>query len=410
MKTSLLVFAAAFAISLFVISAEQEGAAPQQASVLQDARAAVQRSLPYIEKTSKAWMVEKKCNSCHVVTFHVWGHTAAATRGLDVDREKLADSVKWALADSLSDRRWFGIYSKQLSKLKAGGMSEELLTKLKVPGAKNFPKEKDFLAMLEKAIGKEELEKHKALLLRESRLPNNGGGPDTLAQLLLGLAPTRGDTATKDSYDAVQSLLLEWQEPDGSWLAQGQLPSMKWDGAKEMHDATTMWSLLAVSADNSTAESLMHSRQRALEYLKTSAPGKTVQTLALHLIVAHRFGETGRADALRGELLGRQNEDGGWSWWKEDKSSDAFATGQALYALGSVGRDGNDTAVRKAWQFLIQTQARDGSWKVPEEPITTHPGGLNVFTFWGASWAAIGIAETLPATENLPTSSTVSGK
>ena len=38
-------------------------------------------------------------------------------------------------------------------------------------------------------------------------------------------------------------------------------------------------------------------------------------------------------------MFERQKPDGGWSWVKENKTSDAFATGQALYALSLVGRD-----------------------------------------------------------------------
>ena len=71
------------------------------------ARAAVQRSLPYLEKVGTAWMTEKKCNSCHVVTFLVWSHHEALAHGIEVDRKKLSEWVQWSLADSLSDRHWF---------------------------------------------------------------------------------------------------------------------------------------------------------------------------------------------------------------------------------------------------------------------------------------------------------------
>jgi hypothetical protein len=411
MKTAVPAVIAGFVFSLCAWGADNNNAAvPAPAAGVREARAAVQRSLPYIEKTSKAWMVEKKCSSCHVVSFDAWSHTSAAVRGLDVDREKSMESVKWALADCLSDRHWFGVHARQLSDMKTAGLPDAMLTKLKTLGAKNFTKEPDFLTALEKALGKEDLDKHKESLFRLAKLPNNGGGPDTLAQILLGLAPLSEDKALKDSYLAIRSLLLEWQEPDGSWLAQGQVPSMKWDGEKEMNDATTMWSLLAVSACDTVEDSLVRSRQRALEYLKTSVPGKTVQTLALHLIVAHKFGEPSRADGFRSELLARQNEDGGWSWWKDNKTSDAFATGQALYALGTTGRDGRDAAVAKAWKFLGRTQAEDGTWNVPQEVINTHPRKLNVYTYWGAAWAAIGILQTLPAKGDLPAGANTSVK
>ena len=111
-----------------------------------------------------------------------------------------------------------------------------------------------------------------------------------------------------------------------------------------------------------SGETLMRSRERALAYLKTTKPGKTVQTLALRLIVAHDFGEPEQAELLRRELLDRQNADGGWSWWKENQASDAFATGQALYALGRIGSGG--TAV------LMVRLLRDGSGPAPLATVT----------------------------------------
>ena len=57
------------------------------AATSDDVRAAVQRSLPFIEKIGVEWMHTRKCNSCHTVTFLVWSHNAAAAHGLDVDRK-----------------------------------------------------------------------------------------------------------------------------------------------------------------------------------------------------------------------------------------------------------------------------------------------------------------------------------
>jgi len=397
MKTFLLFAVASLVSSSSVLHAEGDTESKQMPAV-PEARAAVQRSLPFIEKISTTWMADKQCNSCHVVTFHVWSHTAAAAHGLDVDKDKLAEWTRWALADSLSDRHWLGLRGQAMANLKAAGMPDGLLKKVNF-GTKNFTKEPDFLTALEKALGKEDFEKHKEQLLQEAKLPNNGGGADTLAQFVLGRKVAGGDNATDDSYNAVRALLLEWQEPDGSWLAQGQLPGLQWDGEKEMNAATTMWSLLAVGAGNPAGEAFARSRRRALEYLQTAPPGKTVQTLALRLLIAHQFGEPTQGDTSRAELLSRQNADGGWSWWKDSKTSDAFATGQALYALGSAGRDASDPAVKKAWQFLIQTQGKDGGWEVPQDAVNKRPRKLNVYPFWGTAWAAIGILQTLPATE-----------
>jgi hypothetical protein len=364
------------------------------APTVEQVRATIERSLPLIEKIGSDWMDNRNCNSCHVVAFQVWSHNSAAVRGFDVDRNKLTEWTQWALADAHSDRYWFKLRPHAIEALNADGVDEGILAKLKPLVGTSHTTEDLFLEAMEKALGKEDFERHKAQLIKRATLPNNGGGPDTLAQLLLGRKSTGEDKVTADSYEAVRALLLQWQNPNGSWNADGQLPALRWDGEKEMNDATTMWSLLAVGTGSS--EALARSRERALAYLRTAGPGKTVQTLALRLIVAHDFGKPEQAETLRRELFDRQNADGGWSWWKDSKASDAFATGQALYALGRVGCDGSNPAVMKAWQFLIQTQSADGSWNVPQEAINTRGRKLNVYTYWGAAWATIGMLETLP--------------
>lgn len=376
-----------------IISAEVLAAQPLPTS--DNVRVAVQRSLPYIEMVGTAWMRERKCNSCHNVTFLVWSHSEAAARGFDVDRTKLAEWTKWSLADSLSDRFWFMLRPRAMASLKADGFSDALLAKLMPLEGKTYVTRQEYLHALEGAISAEELAANQERLLKEATLPNNGGGPDTLSQLLLERAAWTQDKREEESYAAVRSLLLEWQEPDGSWHAAGQLPSLKWAGEKEMHQATTMWSLLAVSAGKLKEETLVRSRERALASLKESTPEATLQTLALHLIIAHKFGEPAHRGALLKELVGRQNADGGWSWVKENNGSDAFATGQALYALGLLGRDGNDPVVSRAWEFMLGTQDKDGSWQVPQEAINTRRRSLNVYNYWGTAWATIGMLQTL---------------
>jgi Squalene-hopene cyclase N-terminal domain len=387
------------ALATILASGGPSGPAAPPPPTPQDARAAVRRSLPYVEKVATAWMRERKCNSCHNVTFLVWSHNEAAARGFDVDRKKLGEWTKWSLADSLSDRFWFQLRPRALASLKADGVPDALLGKLKPLEGKTYVTRADYLRAVEEAVGREGLAAHQDRLVKAATLPNNGGGPDTLAQLLLGRAGSGADEGERESYAAVRALLLEWQEPDGSWRAQGQLPGLRWAGEAEMHEATTMWGVLALGAGDPTDKAAVRGRERALESLKTPAPGITVQSLALHLVVAHKLGEPARRDALLRELLGRQRADGGWGWAKDSKGSDAFATGQALYALGLPGRGGEDPAVRRAWGFLVRTQDEDGSWPVPQEAVNTRRRGLNVYTYWGTAWATIGLLQTLPTAD-----------
>lgn len=367
--------------------------APPEATP-QNIRASVQRSLPYIEKVGTDWMRERKCNSCHNVTFMIWSHNEAAAHGLVVDRKKLADWTKWSLNDSLSGEARFKLRPWTTEALKAGGMTDAQITKLK-PLTTKSSTEKEYLEAAEKAIGREVLDAHKDLLIKTGTLPHNNA--DTLYQHLIGRAGLPEDKFTIDSQATVRKALVEWQEVDGRWLGGGQLPGLKWS-EKEMHEATTMWTILALSIGDPKDETTIQLRAKALEYIKKTSPGITMQSLALHTVIAHKFGDTARAPSLLKDFLARQNADGGWSWVKENTSSDAFATGQALYALGLMGRDGNDPVVRKAWEFLLRTQYKDGHWEVAQNLVNARNRGLNVYPFWGTSWAAIGMLQTLPGT------------
>jgi hypothetical protein len=176
-----------------------------------------------------------------------------------------------------------------------------------------------------------------------------------------------------------------------------------------MSECTTMWAVLALSASEGIGDpgSGARARARALAWLKGGRPGVSTESLLLRAVIERRFGEPGRADALLGELLGEQKADGGWSWVRSAPRSDAFATGEALYALGLLGRTGDDPSVARAWQYLLRTQGEDGSWDVPAEPITTKTGGAlakmkNGYIFWGTAWATIGLARTLPEPSRSP--------
>src|SRR5262245_50895759 len=130
-----LIFVAAFAAN--AIAAEKTNP--------RNVRAAVERSLPFIERSGTAWMQERNCNYCHAVTFLVWSHNAALARGLKIDRKKLAEWVNWSLADSLKEKYWFRLRPRAMAALEAGGMAEPLLAKLKPLSGTTYLTEKEFL-------------------------------------------------------------------------------------------------------------------------------------------------------------------------------------------------------------------------------------------------------------------------
>jgi N-acyl-D-amino-acid deacylase len=63
------------------------------------------------------------------------------------------------------------------------------------------------------------------------------------------------------------------------------------------------------------------------------------------------------------KLIAAQHADGGWSQL-DSLPSDAYATGQSLYALYNAGLKTGDPVYQKGINFLLNTQFDDGSWNV----------------------------------------------
>jgi hypothetical protein len=78
----------------------------------------------------------------------------------------------------------------------------------------------------------------------------------------------------------------------------------------------------------------------------------------------------------------------------DNMPSDAWATGQALYALAHAKITPDESAVMRGRSFLIAAQRDDGSWPMTSRP--TKPGGegstsLIPITGGGSAWAVLGL-------------------
>jgi len=95
-----------------------------------------------------------------------------------------------------------------------------------------------------------------------------------------------------------------------------------------------------------------------------------------------------------------QRPDGGWSQFSE-MSSDAYATGQALYALNVGGKMAVTNAVyQKGVEYLLRTQAADGTWHVQTRAIWLQPyfesgfpyGRDQFISVAGTAWATMALS------------------
>ena len=107
-------------------------------------------------------------------------------------------------------------------------------------------------------------------------------------------------------------------------------------------------------------------------------------------------------------LAAMQNKDGGWSQLPT-MASDAYATGQAMYALIESGfADSKSDVYQRGIRYLLDTQDKTGAWVVytrsnPIQPFVNSnfpPYDDNQFISAAATnWAALALAESLPDTK-----------
>jgi squalene cyclase len=100
------------------------------------------------------------------------------------------------------------------------------------------------------------------------------------------------------------------------------------------------------------------------------------------------------------QVLAAQRPDGGWAQLRT-LDSDAYATGQALFALKQAGAlSGASPLYQRGVRFLLATQFEDGSWHVktrafPFQPRvdTKFPHGRDQWiSATATSWAAMALA------------------
>jgi Squalene-hopene cyclase C-terminal domain len=110
------------------------------------------------------------------------------------------------------------------------------------------------------------------------------------------------------------------------------------------------------------ARELAQRTQRARAWL-LRAEARTTEDMAFRLL-GLKWAGGNLAERRKGieELCAGQRPDGGWAQLA-GMPSDAYATGQALFALNQAGEVAvTDPVYQRGTRFLLQTQDDDGSW------------------------------------------------
>jgi hypothetical protein len=230
--------------------------AEPDSSVRQRIRASVERGLPYLETAGQSWIENKKCVSCHRISFLTWSFSAAGNKGFEIDRDKLTAWNDWSLQKSLEK-------------------------------------------------------------VKDSEEPDGARNVDGLAQMMIGSFAYLDADQRRKSVEQLLPLLLKGQRPDGSWPAAGQLPLQKRPGP-ETDQVTTMWIALALGQVSDS--SAKQARDKAIQWLEQAGPGTSTEWFSTALLLHHQVGDAEQSATAIKTLRSLQNADGGWGWLLKDKS------------------------------------------------------------------------------------------
>lgn len=314
---------------------------------------AARKSLARIDSSMKTFTQRTGCASCHNEGFQRWTTGFARERGLKVDEE----------TTKLQTQRVLG---------EIEGRKAVFLRALKDPQA-----------------------------MREVAGPFGDATPQ-FTSVLMGLA-AHGQPAT-EGVTAATMVLAQMQTPDGSWrydMPRGPMQSS--------HFTMTAMALriLATYGVGEHAPEVAQRTARAKAWLLT-APARSTEDRAFRLLGLQWAGASaGEREAAVRDLLATQRADGGWSQGGKLKS-DAYATGQALFALNEGGEVAvTEPVYRRGVEFLLRTQDDTGTWYVSKRVMpgnfyfdTGFPYGQSQYISLAATgWASMALmlaGETSP--------------
>jgi ankyrin repeat protein len=244
---------------------------------------------------------------------------------------------------------------------------------------------------------------------REKLLRGHGTDPALVPWALWGLGAEGQEPNALT--DALVHYLVVHQKKAGNWQTRVNRPP---------HDASHFtFTALAVKglqlyARKGRSEEVRCRIRRARDWLmRTPAPETEDETFRL---LGLRWTEAGKepVDEAVARLLREQREDGGWAQLPT-LPSDAYATGEVLYALHEGGGiPVSQPAYQRGVAFLLRTQLADGTWMVPTRsfPIieafnSGFPHGRSQFiSTAGTCWATIALTLCVPGKDDYPSQGT----
>lgn len=246
---------------------------------------------------------------------------------------------------------------------------------------------------------------HRFFRERLEQLPRGEGvpgGPYTAGYALLGLADQRWPQ------DRVTAALVEYlrvkQRDDGAWPMASRRPPLEYN----LFTSTTL-SLRALQRTPGVDPAMLARCVAKAQAWLSKTPALETDEQVMRLLGLHWSQASGDLIARAAQdLIALQHDDGGWAQ-TADMTSDAYATGEALYALVESGQlTTTADSYRRGIAYLLDTQHADGSWHVAtrSKPIQTYfesgfPHEVDQFISIAATcWATLALLHALPSIDD----------
>ncbi|MBI1927185.1 terpene cyclase/mutase family protein [Candidatus Poribacteria bacterium] len=302
--------------------------------------ATIERGLGFLVKDALAWKNKHNCVSCHHAGLVIWSMREAKQFGHAIDEPVLAELTKW---------------------------------------------------VAESGDGK-------TGLARPAGIPKALNAKAVWFALALGADP-KPDAVAQTGLKLLWKTVKSDQTENGSWSAWPETRPPIFGNSDDSMTALATLAVMSAAVSGDVEATVV--RDKGVKWLAETKTDDDPQSIAMRLVLWKRLGRPAEEwEALARRIKERQNADGGWSQAK-GMASDAWATGQALYALAQAGIKPNESAISRAHAFLIKTQREDGSWPMTSRPTTPGSSGstsLIPITGAGSAWAVLGLVRsTIPA-------------
>jgi ankyrin repeat protein len=189
-----------------------------------------------------------------------------------------------------------------------------------------------------------------------------------------GLAPSL-------AIDSLVHHIAAMQRKEGDWPNYGAVrPPLEDGGFSHTAKGIRVLSLYAIPGrkfefDNRIA--------RAAVWLQQADP-RTTEDRTMQILGTVWAGRKAPADRVQ-QLIAKQRPDGGWGQ-TDNLRSDAYATGEALWALHESGMQTSDSVYTRGVDYLLRTQHADGTWHVTTRSLGFQPYFQSGFPYDHDQW------------------------